>query len=115
MRSLLWAAVLVATPAAAAVDADGAVRRIVASQPYRAATAALDTGHDQWVANIIKITEVPAPPFKEEVRAKAFAEMLRARGCAFLEVTSNRKLEKAHLFYEAIGYDRTSFRFAKAL
>jgi tripeptide aminopeptidase len=82
MRSLLWAAVLVATPAAAAVDADGAVRRIVASQPYRAATAALDTGHDQWVADIIKITEVPAPPFKEEVRAKAFAEMLRARGLA---------------------------------
>ena len=82
MRSLLWAAVLVATPAAAAVDADVAVRRIVASQPYRAATAALDTGHDQWVADIIKITEVPAPPFKEEVRAKAFAEMLRARGLA---------------------------------
>lgn len=45
----------------------------------------------------------------------AAEEILRARGCAFLEVTSNRKLEKAHLFYEAIGYDRTSFRFAKAL
>ena len=45
----------------------------------------------------------------------AAEEILRARGCAFLEVTSNRKLEDAHLFYEAIGYDRTSFRFAKAL
>ena len=45
----------------------------------------------------------------------AAEEILRARGCAFLEVTSNRKLEEAHLFYEAIGYDRTSFRFAKAL
>jgi GNAT superfamily N-acetyltransferase len=45
----------------------------------------------------------------------AAEEILRARGCAFLEVTSNRKLQEAHLFYEAIGYDRTSFRFAKAL
>ena len=45
----------------------------------------------------------------------AAEELMRARGCAIIEVTSNRKLEEAHLFYEAIGYDRTSFRFAKAL
>ena len=45
----------------------------------------------------------------------AAEELMRARGCAILEVTSNRKLEQAHLFYEAIGYERTSFRFAKAL
>ena len=45
----------------------------------------------------------------------AAEELMRARGCAILEVTSNRKLDEAHLFYEAIGYERTSFRFAKAL
>ena len=45
----------------------------------------------------------------------AAEELMRARGCAILEITSNRKLEQAHQFYEAIGYDRTSFRFAKAL
>ena len=45
----------------------------------------------------------------------AAEELMRARGCAFLEITSNRRLEQAHLFYEAIGYERTSFRFAKAL
>ena len=84
MKSLLCllAAVFAASPAAAASDADGTVRRIVASPSYRTAVAALDAGHDQWVADIIKITEVPAPPFKEETRAKAFAEMLRARGLA---------------------------------
>jgi len=82
MKSLLCllAAGMAAAPATAATDADGAVRRILATQPYRTAAAALDTGHDQWVADIIRITEVPAPPFKEEVRAKTFAEMLRARG-----------------------------------
>ena len=45
----------------------------------------------------------------------AAEELMRARGCAILEITSNRKLEQAHQFYEATGYDRTSFRFAKAL
>ncbi len=45
----------------------------------------------------------------------AAEDLTRARGCAILEVTSNRKLEQAHRFYEAIGYERTSFRFAKAL
>ena len=84
MKSLLCllAAVFAASPAAAASEADGTMRRIVASPSYRTAVAALDAGHDQWVADIIRITEVPAPPFKEETRAKAFAEMLRARGLA---------------------------------
>jgi GNAT superfamily N-acetyltransferase len=45
----------------------------------------------------------------------AAEDLMRARGCAFLEITSNRRLEQAHEFYEAIGYERTSFRFAKAL
>ena len=82
MKSLLCllAAGLATAPAAAAVDADSAVRRIVASPSYRAAATALDAGHDQWVADIVTITEVPAPPFKEQARAKVFADMLRARG-----------------------------------
>ena len=45
----------------------------------------------------------------------AAEDVMRARGCAFLEITSNRRLEQAHKFYEAIGYERTSFRFAKGL
>jgi len=76
-------ALSLAAPAAAApANADSAVRRIVASQPYKTAAAALDSGHDQWVGDIIAITQIPAPPFKEEVRAKAFADMLRKRGLA---------------------------------
>jgi acetylornithine deacetylase/succinyl-diaminopimelate desuccinylase-like protein len=81
--SLLTASVALclAVPAAAApANADSAVSRIVASQPFKTAAAALDSGHDQWVSDIIAITQIPAPPFKEEVRAKAFADMLRKRG-----------------------------------
>jgi acetylornithine deacetylase/succinyl-diaminopimelate desuccinylase-like protein len=74
-------ALCLAAPAIAApAIADSTVSRIVASQPFKTAAAALDSGHDQWVSDIIAITQIPAPPFKEEIRAKAFAEMLRKRG-----------------------------------
>jgi len=69
-----------AGPAAAATNADAAVRHIVASRSYREAAASLDAKHEQWVSDIVKITQIPAPPFKEQARAKAFAEMLRERG-----------------------------------
>jgi ribosomal protein S18 acetylase RimI-like enzyme len=40
---------------------------------------------------------------------------LAQRGCKIVEVTSNQRRERAHGFYEALGYERTSFRFMKAL
>ena len=40
---------------------------------------------------------------------------LKAQGCGLVEVTSNRKRLRAHNFYEGLGYDRTSYRFAKDL
>jgi acetylornithine deacetylase/succinyl-diaminopimelate desuccinylase-like protein len=80
MKSL-WFAVagLAAAPAAGAAP-DDTIRQIIASPTYRAAAVSLDARHGQWIADIVKITEVPAPPFKEQARAKAFADMLRARG-----------------------------------
>lgn len=40
---------------------------------------------------------------------------LAAKGCGLVEVTSNRKRLRAHAFYEKLGYERTSYRFAKSL
>ena len=37
------------------------------------------------------------------------------RGCGLVEVTSNVKRRAAHAFYAKIGFERTSYRFARAL
>ena len=42
----------------------------------------LDSQYDQVIADLIRITETPAPPFKEQVRAELFAAMLRDAGLA---------------------------------
>jgi acetylornithine deacetylase/succinyl-diaminopimelate desuccinylase-like protein len=78
-------ALLLAAPASAqgpAAQPAARVQQIIAGEPFRKAAAALEAGHDRWVADTIAITEIAAPPFKEQVRAKAFAQMLRGRGLA---------------------------------
>src|SRR5690242_10992450 len=81
MKRLMVMCAALAMPAAAvAQNADSSVRQITASPAYRAAAEAINKNHDQWVADIVKLTEIPSPPFKEQARAKAFADMLRARG-----------------------------------
>ena len=40
---------------------------------------------------------------------------LKDEGCGLVEVTSNVRRLRAHGFYEKLGYERTSYRFGKAL
>ncbi|MES2149502.1 MAG: M20/M25/M40 family metallo-hydrolase [Pseudomonadota bacterium] len=63
-----------------------AIDRILASPAFKAADAALAADHARIVDEGIKLTEIPAPPFKEELRAKAFAQMLRDAGLADVRI-----------------------------
>ncbi len=47
--------------------------------------AVLDREHDRIVADIVTLTEIPAPPFKEDKRGAAYLEMLRQHGLTDVE------------------------------
>jgi acetylornithine deacetylase/succinyl-diaminopimelate desuccinylase-like protein len=47
---------------------------------FRRACDVLRAEHERTVDDIIRLTEIPAPPFQEERRAAAYLEMLRAHG-----------------------------------
>ncbi|KPQ36368.1 MAG: di/tripeptidase, partial [Porphyrobacter sp. HL-46] len=72
--ALACAAALPLAPARA--DGAPAGQRPVAFQTQ------LDAQYDQVIADLIRITETPAPPFKEDKRAALFAQMLRDAGLA---------------------------------
>lgn len=56
------------------------VEQITTSGRFVAATKALDRGYDRMIAEIIILTEIPAPPYQEAVRAKAYAAMMQDAG-----------------------------------
>ncbi len=77
-------AALSLTPALA--FAATAAEKIVASAPYKAAVSALDADHDRIVSEIVTLVEIPAPPFKETERAKAYMAMLKDAGLTDVEM-----------------------------
>ena len=81
--TLLCAWVTVSSPAAqtAAVD----VPKLVASARFQAAKAFIRSDHERFVKELIALTEIPAPPFKEERRASAYLKMLQQLGLSDVE------------------------------
>ena len=69
-----------ASALAQASDPAGTVSRVLANPAYQAAAAQIDREHGRIVDEGIKLTEIPAPPFKEEARAREFQKMLQAAG-----------------------------------
>src|SRR5687768_7758 len=78
-----------ATGASAATrssPAERTVHDIRESPGFRAAMQTLDREHDRIVQDTITLTEIPAPPFKEQKRAEAYMAMLKAHGLTDVEM-----------------------------
>ena len=58
------------------------VTRLQADPRFKAAMATIDREHDRLIKDIVTLTQIPAPPFKEEKRAAAYLAMLKAHGLA---------------------------------
>jgi di/tripeptidase len=80
------AALLFAALAGTASAQEAAVPGLVNSPAFKAAVASLDAGHDRMVGEIVELTHIPAPPFKEAARAKAYLAKLKAAGLSDVEM-----------------------------
>ena len=83
MRLLL--AVLLLASHCIAQTPEAMIQKILASPKYKAATTFIESDHDRFVRELIELTEIPAPPFKEKARAQAYLEKLRQLGLSDVE------------------------------
>ncbi len=74
---------LSATPASAAGTANP--QAVLKAGSYIKAMKVLDRDHERMVNEIIQLTEIPAPPFKEATRGAAYLAMLKDAGLTDLE------------------------------
>ena len=64
---------------------DATLKRVVADPAFAAAMAVIERDHDAFIADIIAITEIASPPFKETKRGDAMLERFRALGLSDVE------------------------------
>lgn len=72
-----------AAPAPAAelaVAEEMRVEAVVKHPRFRAAVAVFERDHERFVAELVALTEIPAPPFGEKRRAAAYLDLLREAG-----------------------------------
>jgi acetylornithine deacetylase/succinyl-diaminopimelate desuccinylase-like protein len=83
---LAIALAVVSALSAAAQTPEARVREIVASPSFKEATAFIESDQERFVRELIALTEIPAPPFKEAARARAFMTLLQQHGLADVEM-----------------------------
>src|SRR5258705_9110588 len=85
LSSFLGLLLLVGAPPGAQ-SPDGRVRGIVDGPKFKQAVAFIQSDQDRFVRELIALTEIPSPAFKEQARAKAFLELLRQVGLTGVEM-----------------------------
>lgn len=64
---------------------DAVVQKIKASPGHQAAAAFLESDYERFVQELVTLTEIPAPPFKETARGTAYLQMLKDAGLTDVE------------------------------
>jgi tripeptide aminopeptidase len=82
----VFIAMILAASVAIAQSPDETVERIRQDENYQRALVFIESDHNRFVEELIELTEIPAPPFKEEVRAQAYMEMLRRHGLTDIQM-----------------------------
>ncbi len=67
-------------------SADDRLAGIQQAPAYQEALEFIESDYDRWVEELIELTEIPAPPFKEEERARAYLLKLRELGLKDVEM-----------------------------
>ena len=62
------------------IDAAATIRQIIASPAFHVAKATISAEHERMIADLIRLTEIEAPSFREDARAQAWMEMAKAHG-----------------------------------
>lgn len=75
---------LAAPPSGEAATAK-AVKTVLSGAKFAKAKASLKGDYDRIVQDIITLTQIEAPPFKEDARGAAYMEMLKAEGLTDVE------------------------------
>ena len=76
--TLALGVVFIAMPRAAQQGAaDREVAGVLASPPFAQTMAILDRDHDKMVSDIVTLTEIPSPPFKEDKRGAAVLALFK--------------------------------------
>ena len=72
--------VFIAAAQAPAQTPEQNIQHIITSDKFKAAEKFIDGDYDRFTKEIVQLTEIPAPPFKEQKRAGVYLEMLRQHG-----------------------------------
>jgi tripeptide aminopeptidase len=80
VAAILWSNVVVAQ------SFDAGVQQLLGHPKFKAAQEFVSTDYDRLVRETIQLTEVEAPPFKEQKRAAAYMSMLRQAGLSNVEM-----------------------------
>jgi tripeptide aminopeptidase len=82
---LLGLMLLVPLSSRAASRQDDA-KALLSSAKFAKARAALERDYDRTIDDLVALTEIPAPPFKEQARAAAYLALLKAHGLRDVEL-----------------------------